>query len=72
MMEVLGSDVYVDGVCTRGEVGRGESVEDEAGLGLEVKSLEEDVKSLGGDDVVSELGLWGIGVSGSEASNLGI
>ncbi|XP_059458378.1 uncharacterized protein LOC132187973 isoform X2 [Corylus avellana] len=71
MVEVLGSDVYVDGICTHGEVGRGGSVEDEAGLEGEVKSLEGDVKSLGGDGVVSELGLREIGVSAGEASNLG-
>jgi hypothetical protein len=71
MVEVLGSDVYVDGVCTHGEVGRGRSVEDEVGLEGEVKSLEGDVKSLGGDGVVSELGLREIGVSAGEASNLG-
>ncbi|KAL0002917.1 hypothetical protein SO802_016698 [Lithocarpus litseifolius] len=59
MMEVLGSDVYVDGVCTGGEAGRGVVVEEETGLEGGVKSLE-------GDVVVSELGL-----KGGEVSNVG-
>lgn len=59
MVEVLGSDVYVDGVCTGGEAGRGAVVKEETGLEGGVKSLE-------GDVIVSELGL-----KGGEMSNVG-
>lgn len=59
MVGVLGSDVYVDGVCADGEAARGGVVEEETGLEGGVKSLE-------GDGVVSELGL-----KGEEVSNVG-
>ncbi|KAB1218038.1 hypothetical protein CJ030_MR3G014552 [Morella rubra] len=70
MVEVLGSDVYVDGVCTHGEGGRGGLAEDEIGGSGDGKSVEGDGKSLVRNGGRSALSLRGIGVSGGEASNL--
>ncbi|KAG6728465.1 hypothetical protein I3842_02G174200 [Carya illinoinensis] len=71
MVEVLGSDVYVDGVCTHGEAGRSGAVENEIGAVGDGNSLEEDVNSLGGGAALSEAGLRGIGGSSVDASKCG-
>lgn len=75
MVEVLGSEVYVGGVCTSGsgenldddEMGRGGSVDDEVGSERPVHH------SVGGDGgAVDRLDLRDTDVSGGEALNQGI
>ncbi|KAG6728460.1 hypothetical protein I3842_02G174000 [Carya illinoinensis] len=71
MVEVLGSNVYFDGVCTHGEARRSVAVENEIGAVGDGNSLEEDVKSLGGGPALGEAGLQGLGGSSVDASKHG-